>query len=331
MTRKLAIVLSAAALLSSLLLAACASTQDKDASGEVGVKLRRVDITTATFDAMELSIVVLVQNGTNADVGVGGGEGSLKIVGPAEDEEGDEGDVDAEAEGGEAADDEDGEDEDEEEGDDDDEDEDDADEGADTSGIVTDEWFSGKAAGGSCAAFSECEITIPVTLPLPKDSEALERLLEWQRMTVETKGTLKIGQSSETWGGPREIATPLLPKPILEEAQIASVDEGVKGTAFFKLGIDNPNVFQVKVDGFTWGVTVGGKVMREPGEASWENVPASSVASFEDSVQLDEETFGKEVRKLLSEPSVSYVIEGRMEVRGIAREFRFEGEMEFAR
>ena len=56
-----------------------------------------------------------------------------------------------------------------------------------------------------------------------------------------------------------------------------------------------------------------------------------ALIGFEDSVNLNEETYGPEVRKLLQQPTVPYVVEGRMVVKGIEREFRFEGDMEFAR
>lgn len=309
----------------SLVLVACSGTQEKPASDDVAVKLRRVDIDLerASFDAVDLKIIAIVENGTSGDVQVSGGEGQLTLAGPPE-ALGGEGASDDEAE----ADDDD----DAEQADDDDEDaSDDEADGVDTSGIVTGEWVSGTAPSGSAVAFQTTEVPIRVTLKLPDEPGALERLTSWGRMAVEVKGTLMVNGKAHTFGGVREVATPALPKPVLEEAQVASVDAGEKGVAFFRVGIDNPNVFDIKVDSFAWGVTVGGKELRPVPEGAWENVPASSVASFEDSINLDTETYGPEVKKLLRQPTVPYVVEGRMIVKGIEREFRFEGDMEFAR
>ncbi len=327
------------ALVASFTLLACPGAQQKESSGEVEVKLRRVDVDLdkAGFDTVDLLIIAIVENGSSGDVRVSGGEGKLTLAGKAKplvdgvsesDRAGEDGDGDDERAGDEGVseDEDDGEDQEaptmrEEPSEDD----------VDTSGIVTGEWVTGTAPSGEAVAFQTTEVPIRVTLKLPDDPEALERFTSWGRMALDVEGTLTIGGKAYTFGGRREVATPVLPKPVLEEAQIASVDEGVMGVAYFRVGIDNPNVFEIKVDEFAWGVTVGGKELRKVPEGSWENVPASSIASFEDSVNLNEETYGPEVRKLLQQTTVPYVVEGKMVVKGIEREFRFEGDMEFAR
>lgn len=322
----------ALALVAALSLTACPGAQQKESSGNVEVKLRRVDVdlTRAGFDTVDLLIVAIVENGTSSDLQVTGGDAQLMLAGKAEHLEDETDDGEGEDE---AADDEEeatGEVASLDEDDDGDEGEDDEDD-ADTTGIVTGDWVKGTAPSGTATAFQTTEVPIRVTLPLPTDPDALERLMSWGRMSLDVKGQLTIAGKPNTFGGEREVATPTLPKPILEEAQVASVDEGEKGVAYFRVGIDNPNVFDIKVDEFAWGVTVGGKEMRKLGKSRWENVPASSIASFEDSVNLTTESYGPEVKKLLRETSVPYVVEGKMTVKGIEREFRFEGDMEFAR
>jgi LEA14-like dessication related protein len=323
------------ALTAGLVFAGCASTQEKDASGEVEVKLRRVEVVDASFDHMDLKIVVAVVNGGNTPVSISGGEASLAIAGkgsPLELEDESAGDAPEEASAEESDDEELDEDEDLDDDDEDLDDEDDEDDGdADTSGIVDGTKVTGKAAGITAASYETTEVEFAVRLPLPTDPEAFEELLSWGNMEVDVEGTLTLDGHSETFGGRREVHTPAVPTVKLDEAQIASVDAGRKGTAFFAIGIDNPNVFEIKVDKIAWGVSVGGKVMREPGEGAWETVPPSSVNSLSDNIELDEETYGKEVKELLGQPTVPYVIEGFMEVKGLRKEFRFEGEMEFAR
>lgn len=296
-------------------LSACSGAQEKPtATDDVDVKLRRVDLdlAKASFDAVDLVIVALVENGSGGDVEVSGGEAQLKLAGPPESlggvDEDDEGDDEDESDEGES-----------DEG------------GVDTSGIVTGQWVRGRASSQVVAPARPTEVPIRVTLKLPEDPDALERLTSWGRMTVEVKGELTVNGQALTFGGLREVATPTLPTPVLQEAQVASLDQGERGVAFFRVGIDNPNVFDIRVDSFAWGVTVGGKELKPMPEGAWENVPASSVASFEDSLNLDVESYGPEVKKLLRQPSVPYVVEGRMVVKGIEKPFRFEGEMEFAR
>jgi LEA14-like dessication related protein len=287
-----------------LLLLACPASQQKETAEGVQVKLRRVDVETASFDRMDLVVIAVVENAGSADVSVLGGDAQLSLLGRAR-PDGDDGQAV-----------------------DDDEEEDDGD---DTRGILTGQWVKGTAKTRKAAAFRQTEVPIRLSLPLPKDTDAFERFSAWERMSLDVKGALEVGGSRYTFGGTREVATPILPTAVLEEAQVASLDAGDKGVAFFRVGIDNPNVFQIKVDRFSWGVTIGGKELRPVADGSSEEVPPSSVSSFEDSVQLNEETFGPEVKKLLRQPRVPYVIDGFLEVKGVSRPFRFEGEMEFAR
>ena len=326
------------------LVVACPGAQQKeDDTQPLGVKLRRVEVADASFEKLGLLVIVAVQNPTSSSLSLVGGDASLAIDGRASlvdaaDEASDE--EEASEEEGETADEDDASEDDAsevassddaEEDEEEDADDDAAADDVDTTGIVTGERYSGDAPGGSLEAFKETEVPIRVEVALPKDASVLERLLSWSRMSVDVKGTLRIGGRTETFAGKREVATPILPKVVLQEAQVASVDGGLKGAVFFSVGIDNPNTFPIEVDRFGWSATVGGKELRKAGDASRERVPPSSVAAFEDTLQLDEETYGPDVRKLLSQQRVPYRIEGFFEIRGIRRAFAFEGEMEFAR
>lgn len=304
------------------LLGGCSGAQTKaEDEVPVEVKLRRVEVMDASFERMALKVIVAAANPSSADRPLTGGDASLAIAGrgrPVEDPTMDaEETADGEADDrGEQAEDEAAE----------------AEAGAeDESGIVTGARFSGAAPGGLLAAFKETEVPILVEVSLPEEPGALERLLAWNRMVVDVEGTLQLGGRVETFAGQREVAMPVLPKVVLQEAQVASIDRGQKGAVFFSVGIENPNTFPIRLDRFAWTATVGGKELRVPGEGSSEAVPPSSVANFEDTVQLNEETFGPEVRKLLGQPRVPYRIDGHYEVRGIRRVFSFDGEMEFAR
>ena len=283
----------------------CASTQEAAPSVEgLEVKLRRVEVESASFEEMKLKVILLASNPGLAPLALEGGEISLQIAGPgAPENQEDEDEAPASDEASEP----------------------------DVSGIVTGELATGMAPTGTLEAQQRTEIPVQVSLPLPTDAEALARLLAWLRMTVKVDGALVAEGTSIPVSGTREVATPRLPRVVVQEAQVASVDRGAKGVAFFSLGLDNPNSFDIVVDKFAWGASVGDKELLQAGEGSLERVPPSSVATFEDTLQLNQETYGKGVRRLLRQARVPYRLEGFMEIRGIRQPFVFEGEMEFAR
>lgn len=297
---RVALVLAVAGVLGG-----CASTPEARVNTEgVEVKLRRIEVENASFEQMDLKVILLASNPTDVPLGLNGGEVSVRIAGPGAPQP-EEGATPVEG----------------------------ADEGGDLSveGIVTGDKITGVAPTGTLEALQSTEIPVRLSLPLPADAEALGRLLAWLRMTLEVNGVVRVEGNPVPFAGTREVATPRLPRVVVKEAQVASVDRGQKGVVFFALGLDNPNPFAITVDQFAWGATVGGKTLLPVGEGSVERVPPSSVATFEDTLQLNPETYGKDVRKLLQQPRVPYRLDGYFEFRGIKRNFEFDGEMEFAR
>lgn len=285
----------------ALTLLGCASTQDARPSAEgLDVKLRRVEVESASFEDMKLKVILVASNPNATPLALEGGEVALRISGPGAPENQENAESEGETE-------------------------------SDLSGIVTGKSATGVAPTGVLAAQATTEIPVMVTLPLPAEADALGRLLAWLRMTVEVEGAIIAAGTRLSFSGAREVATPRLPRVVVQEAQVASVDRGEKGVAFFSLGLDNPNNFDIVVDKFAWGAKVGDKELLPVSEGSVERVPPSSVATFEDTLQLTSETYGKNVRKLLRQARVPYRLEGFVDIRGIHQPFVFEGEMEFAR
>lgn len=335
------------ALMAGIGLAGCSSDGEKKAPiGEaLSAKLRRVEVASATFSEMSLRVIVALNNPTQKDIQLRKGEVSLSVAGKAkaiaalddEEEEDTAEDEDAATATEDATD---GEGEEEEESEEGEEDEGDAEEEADddsdvdaaaSEGIIDGVWHKGSVEDVTIPAYAQSEVAIELTLPLPNDPSALERMLQWQRMVVQIKGVIEAGGAQETFAGRREVGVPVFPQVLLQGAQISSTDGGTDGEAYLTLEVDNPNPFPIVVDKFAWGATVGGKEMRKMSKPSKEEVPPSSRLQSEDTIRLDEETYGKEVKKLLNQPTVPYVISGFYEVRGIRREFKFEGDMAFAR
>ncbi len=299
-------------------------------SGSGDVQLLRVEIEEGGFDKLLVRAIVAVTNTGSGPMDISGGTVEIALKGKAgtaaDDGEGEADDDAADAE-------------DEGDADDDEADEDEA--GDDESGdeaaaapaaeVKTGVYFAGDGLAATVPANSRAEYPIRVEWPLPDDPAALEALLAWKTVSLDIRGTVTRGGATDTFAGERDLTLPEFPTVVLSTAQVASEDGGLKGAAFFVIGIDNPNSFTVNVDAFAWGISVGGKQLQAPGQGSPEIVPAATVAEFEDNVNLNAETYGPEVTTLLSQPNVPYVVDGFIEVAGVRKPIRFEGEMAFAR
>jgi LEA14-like dessication related protein len=297
----------------------CASGGEKkgaESLDDVKVKLRRIEVSSATFQQMELKVVAVIENASSSDIQLDGADVSIAILGKGEvidpsDADGEVLEAEAKMPQNEAT----------------------PDELApiDAEQIATGDRYEGTGPSGVIPANANTEISIPVTLPLPSDPAVLNEFLEWHIVDMDIKGQVVLGSRTETFAGSRQVAAPVLPRVVMEEAQVASENAGRQGAAFFTLGIDNPNAFEVTVDEFAWGVMIGEVQMTEPNKSVTEIVPSNSVASFEDTIQMTPDTYGPEVQALLRQNRVPYVVTGHTLVKGIRHPFRFVGEMEFAR
>lgn len=296
---------------------ACPGAQVKGGGGDLNVVLRRVDVVEADFDKLTLHVIVAVENGTNSDAEVSA-DATLAIVGEAPADATDEPNKDEPAEAGDEG------------------TVPEADEPAPVAGGTTpiDGTRHAGKGSGTAVAHNTSELPIVIQVPLPSDPALLEQLLEWPKMLVHIDGDVRVGNATVPLVGHREIAPPHLPTVKLKEAQVASVDDGRAGTGFFTLILDNKNPFPVTIDKMEWTVSIKDKALQpSSGVLSVErdSVPASAVGEYQTEVQVNEGAFGKDLKALLKNPTVPYVIEGTLEVRGIKRSFKFAGDMKFAR
>jgi hypothetical protein len=298
----------------ALALQACPGAQVKDGpSGDIDIVLRRVDVVKAGFDQMEVRVIVAVNNGTNSDVDV---EAScdLALVGPGSP------DGDGEGGGAESA----GEGEAEEAAVDDDA------APAETASGLDGSRHKGTGSG-TAVANNTSELPITIILPLPSDPAVLEQVLSWKKAKVHIAGKVKAGFLERTIAGERDVATPQLPEFKLKSAQVAKVDDGAAGEAFFTFLFDNRNSFDVVVDKVGWKISIRDKELRTK-EADATKLPGSAVEEYTESVILNEKDFPlKELKTMLKQPSVSYIVEANFEVRGIKKDVMFKGDMQFPR
>ena len=291
------------ALLVCLSVVACPGAQVKEggvASGKIDVVLRRIDVVKASWNSMDLKIIVAVENGTGSDVDISA-DANIALVGAAAEEpaEGDE---------------------------------------ADTGAAVADApaGLDGKrhqgAGRGTAVANAVSELPIFVTLPLPEDPETLEQVLGWNKARVHVAGKIKAGLIERTVGGERDIATPKLPKFKLKSAQVAKVDDGAAGEAFVTLLLENQNQFEIVVDNVSWRVLIADKELRTK-EDGGTSIPPSSVEEYNISIPMDESGFPAkgELRGLLKKPSVSYRVDASFTAHGLRGGEMFSGDMQFPR
>jgi LEA14-like dessication related protein len=293
--------------------------------GDVDVVLRRIDIVKGGYDQLEVQVVLAIGNGTATDLDVAAdldialvGQGSAEGDG---DGGGAESGTDAETGSGDQA------------GDGS------TGDGAPSDGedplVTPSNGLDGSRhagrAGGTAPAQNTSELLVPVTLPLPSDADVLERVLGWPRARVHVRGKVRIGLLERTIAGERDLATPKLPELRLKNPQLARADDGAAGEAFITLLLDNKNTFAVTVDKLAWDIAIAGKTLRTKEDGSTQLQP-SAVEEYNESIVIDASAFpAKELKALLKKPAVPYVITGSVEVRGIRRDFRFDGEMQFPR
>ena len=288
--------------LALVLSAACPGAQVKGGTGDgVSMVLRRVDVVKADFDRLTLQVIVAVENGGNSDADVAA-DVTLAMVGAAAERSDEEGQGDQII--------------------------------APSQTAPIDGVRHVGMGAGRAAAFNTSELPITIEVPLPADPTLLEQVLEWPKMLVYIEGSVRVGLATIPLSGHREIAPPHLPTVKLKEAQVASVDDGRAGTGFFTIVLENKNPFPVTVDKMSWTVSIKDKALQPSSgvlEVERDTVPASAVGEYQTEVQVNEEGFGKELKAILKSPTVPYLIEGTLEVRGIKRSFRFAGDMKFAR
>ncbi len=302
--------------LAILALAACPGAQVKEgapASGDVNVVLRRIDVEKAGLDAMDLKVIVAIENGTGSDIDVSA-DATVALVGESKDDgDGTGGGAEGEAGSDES----------------DSSDSESSDDSASTASGLDGKRHAG-AGRGKATANAVSELPIYVRLPLPEDPATLEQVLGWAKARVHVAGTIKLGLDQRTIGGERDVATPKLPKFKVKSAQVAKVDDGAAGEAFITLLLENPNSFEIVVDNISWRVLIADKELRTK-EDGGTSIPPSSVEEYNISIPLDETAFpGKgELKTLLKKPSISYRVDANFTARGLRGSEVFSGDMRF--
>lgn len=325
----LSVALLASMGLSSMACPAATVAPAKTPQGEVELIFRRVDVVRANYGEIKAQAIVVVKNGTQnaievSDVKLTAAHGGF--TDPIE-EDADEENVDGEDTGAKAK---------------------KAKDPAFINQIKVEEnqklssdqeatllaiKTEGTGGNGTIPAGTVVEVPINFTMPLPEDPAILDVMFTWSRLKLILEGSMDVDGTTKTFGGESTVAMPRLPVVVLQNAQAASLDQGVKGSSYVNIGLSNKNPFDITVDSVSWSIIVAGKELRKLDEEknASTNVPSVSAASFDEEFDLNETVYGKELKKILKQNTVPFKVSGYFMVKGVKREFLFQGDMQFPR
>ncbi len=144
------------------------------------------------------------------------------------------------------------------------------------------------------------------------------------------RGRLTVQQGKITreleYARSREIRVPRLPHAKVHEIDAArySPDEA---NATFYLGVENPNPFPVKLGGLKYAISIAGKQLSEGVLGKGEQVSPSSTGVFETQFAINQETFGKEVGKLIKTLTLPYEVSGELTGELFTQPFTVKGDI----
>lgn len=119
----------------------------------------------------------------------------------------------------------------------------------------------------------------------------------------------------------KEIRVPRLPKVKMNEAEGARYsDEEVNVNLY--LGVENPNPFNLPINGISYKVWLAGKQLNEGTRGGGEKVSPSSTGVWEIQIPFNKETFGPDVKKTLKANTLPYEVKGTL--KGDLFEIPFE-------
>lgn len=133
------------------------------------------------------------------------------------------------------------------------------------------------------------------------------------------------GPVSIDYAHSRELRVPRLPHPRFQEVEAgrSADDEAVIN---FRIGVYNPNPFEVLVNSITYDVQIAGKKVSDGVIGKGERVSAASTGVFDVEAKVGADTHGdKEVRALIKSRVLPYTITGEMKADLFSEPYDFKG------
>jgi len=124
----------------------------------------------------------------------------------------------------------------------------------------------------------------------------------------------------------KEVRTPRLPHVKLREFEAGRFAED-EVQAVFHLGVDNPNPFTLSISGIAYAVTVAGKAIKSGTIGAGEKISPASTGVFDVTVTVNEETHGKDVKKLIKGLKLPFSVSGALNTPMYVEPLSAEGEI----
>ena len=152
--------------------------------------------------------------------------------------------------------------------------------------------------------------------PYVKNADDLARLSAQEgTLLLALRGTLVVrsGGQEQTipFAASRAARIPRLPTVVVEELDGARYsDEEVQLN--LRLGVRNPNPFPLRLEGLTWTASVAGKTLDSGTLAQADTVDASATGVYPVELAVTKETWGPEVKALISKGLLPYGVMGEV-------------------
>lgn len=165
-------------------------------------------------------------------------------------------------------------------------------------------------------ALSGTSFELSQTLDYVKDEDELKAMdARGGSLLLAMRGTLYVSVGDQHFELPfaraREVRTPRLPHLKLNEVDAGRFSE-VEVQATFRLGVVNPNPFELSLSGVEFSVTMAGKEVNKGVVGRGDRVSPASTGVFEVTATLNEETHGKEAAKLVKSKLVPWALKGTL-------------------
>jgi LEA14-like dessication related protein len=192
--------------------------------------------------------------------------------------------------------------------------------------------FEGQAKVGEIvAAGLSLDVPVKVSLSYPEKAERYIRFCQLEVAHVDVEGVVQSSRGEHRFKDTGEIPPPSLPEPTAEQVQVASANAGEAGDLSMVLRIFNANVFPFKIRDWSYKIYVGDKLMREATVGVGERIQPNTAIQYDVVVQLNEQTYGNNVRALLTGQSIGYRIEGALRFRDVTIPTNISSEVSFSR
>lgn len=124
----------------------------------------------------------------------------------------------------------------------------------------------------------------------------------------------------------REVREPRTPRVKLSEIKAARYADN-ESEVTLRLGVQNPNPYEISIASLTYTVTIGGKPVSDTTVGQGERVSAGGTGVFDAQIMVNETTHGKDVVKLIKSLNLPYTVNGKLVAGKSDSDFEFKGDL----